>query len=261
MTIPVLSPYICFIMDIELLRSRHSVRSYVDTLLPEVVRNHLKAEVTQIRTMEQGIHFQLFFDDGDPFKGFKSSYGLFKGVRNYLACVVDTTTPFAYQRAGYFAQQFVMYAVSLGLATCYVGGTYDKKRVKAQFRAGWELPFIIVFGEDAKQTGSLLSRFMVKQIHRHDRKPIDFLIGTEEEKKAMIANDKVLASGLEGIACAPSAVNRQPVRVKVDNGEIIAFTEGNTSRDMVDLGIAMWNFRAAAGGEWDFGNPAIYLRD
>lgn len=248
-------------MNLELLRARHSVRNYSSERIPDEIRNHLNAEATQIRTLESGMHFQIFYDDGSALEGFRRSYGMFRGVKNYMACVIDTTTPHAYQRAGYFAEQFVMYAVSLGLATCFVGGTFDRRKVNAQLRAGWELPFIVVFGYEADGKDSLVSRILTKQIHRHQREPEDFLIGSPEEKERILNSDPILRTGLEGLACAPSAMNRQPVRIKVENGNIEAFVEDSNPGLLIDLGIGMWNFRSAAGGEWDFGNPAIYLKE
>ena len=68
-----------------------------------------------VNTREAGMHFELVCDDPAPFKGFKASYGMFKGVRNYVAAVVDTSFPDSYERAGYFGQQIVVKAVGLGL--------------------------------------------------------------------------------------------------------------------------------------------------
>ena len=108
------------------LRERKSVRGYTDESLSESIRNTLNAEATFINSHEAGLNFQVRYDDTDPFRGLTRSYGMFRGVRNYLAVVIDSTFEFALERAGYFAEGYVMKAVSLGLGTCFVGGTFSR---------------------------------------------------------------------------------------------------------------------------------------
>ncbi|MDE6444962.1 MAG: hypothetical protein K2K64_11180, partial [Muribaculaceae bacterium] len=117
---------------IELLRKRRSVRSFTEQSLPKEIINKLRAEITMTNTHQQGFRFQLITDDPNPMRGVAKSYGTFLNPRNYLAAVVDTATPHVMERAGYFAEKFVMRAVELGLGTCFVGSTFDRKEVNAQ---------------------------------------------------------------------------------------------------------------------------------
>ena len=84
------------------LRGRKSVRGYTEESLSESIRNTLNAEATFINSHEAGLNFQVRYDDADPFRGLTRSYGMFRGVRNYLAVVIDPTFEFALERAGYF---------------------------------------------------------------------------------------------------------------------------------------------------------------
>lgn len=108
------------------LQSRHSIRSYTDECIERSIVDKIKAEITFINTIEAGLHFQLIECDSSPFDGISNSHGLFKNVKNYIACVIEPSYPNTYQRAGYYAQQLVTLIVSLGLGTCYVGGTYNQ---------------------------------------------------------------------------------------------------------------------------------------
>lgn len=244
-------------MTLETLKNRHSVRDYDIREIPESIASHLKAEITHIRTHEAGLHFQIFFNDPSPFDSFLKSYGLFKNVRNYVACVVDDFYPDTWQRAGYYAEQFVMCAVKLGLGTCFVGGTYDSSSVKAEIRVGWKLPFIIAFGYPSENKPGYIKRMLYRQMHLKDKSPEDFLDKSEDAEQFIKANPWV-ETGLKGLACAPSSLNKQPVRIRINDGRVEAYTNSKEPARMIDLGIGMWNFEAVAKGYWDFGNPAVF---
>ncbi len=59
------------------------------------------------------------------FDGLKKSYGLFSGVRHYLALVGNKTDMLTVEKLGYYGELLVLHATALGLGTCWVGGTYD----------------------------------------------------------------------------------------------------------------------------------------
>lgn len=243
---------------LEILRSRHSVRSFMDEPIAADVLKKLKAEITMTNTHQHGIKFQLVTDDPDPFRGFSKSYGIFENPRNYMAAVIDTATPDIHERAGYFAERFVIKATELGLGTCFVGGTYNERVVKAQLRAGEKILFLVVFGYP-KEKSRFLANFMVNIIHRKKMKAKDFFEPEPEYDKAI----KVLSylkEGLEGVACAPSAVNRRPTRVflKEENGEIVPCAKVDVSnpKNLIDLGIAKFNFNFTTDTECEWGNGA-----
>lgn len=243
---------------LEILRQRHSVRSFTDEpLLPEVVKK-LKAEITMTNTHQHGIKFQLITDDPDPFKGYNKSYGLFENPRNYLAAVVDTATPDILERAGYFAEQFAIKAVEMGLGSCFVGGTYHEKDVKVQMRAGERILFLVLVGY-AKEKPRFIANLMANIIHRKKMTARDFFEPGNEYDSAIIEID-YLKEGLEGVACAPSSLNRRPVRVflKDLNGEKTpcARVDVSNPNNLIDLGIAKFNFNYATGTECEWGNGA-----
>ena len=69
-------------MTPEQLRERHSVRAYTDEAIDQSIVNKLRAEVSMTNCHEAGLHFQFFFDEPDPFRGFSKSYGIFVNPRN-----------------------------------------------------------------------------------------------------------------------------------------------------------------------------------
>ncbi len=250
---------------IEFLRSRHSIRSYTSTSVSDEIRNKLQASVTMINTHEAGIHFELHWNDPKPFEGFKASYGMFKGVQNYLACIVDLSFPHVYERAGFFAQQFVMDAVKLGLGTCFVGGTYSPNMIKTYLRVDWKILFVVTIGYPSEKAQTFLSGLTMKYAHRKNRQINDFFVETNQISYSD-AKEKMpwLEIGLTALACAPSALNKQPVRITpIVHPEytIKAFVEEESPNALIDLGIGKYNFSLAANGEWEWGNGGLFFHN
>lgn len=251
-------------MTLETLEKRHSVRSYSDVPLNTETEKELEADINMINSHEAGFHFTLFFNQGDPFKGFRRSYGMFRGVRNYLAAVVDTSFPDAHERAGYFAEQFVMKLTELGLGSCFVGGTYDAASVPVQIRADWKLLFLVAFGHEGGKT-SMISSLTAKMAHRHERLPRDFFSGSDTELNAARKKFPWIDKALRAVAAAPSALNRQPVRISLLESEgastLVAGVSDPNPGNLIDLGIAKFNFAAVAPGDWEWGNNAPFYVD
>lgn len=246
---------------LEDLKNRHSVRSYLPKNLSGDIISRLHAEVTMTNTHEAGLNFQLVIADGGPFEGFTRSYGMFRNAVNYLACVVDPSFPNTYERAGFFAEKFVMKAVSLGLGTCFVGGTFSAENVEAQMHIYERLPFIVSFGIPAEKTQTTLSSLAMKMVHRHDLKPRDFFAGDDTAYADAKDRYPFIEKGLQAVACAPSSLNKQPVRIGFNaDGNLEAFTVGGDDKSSIDLGIAKFNFAEASdAGEWEWGEHAIFL--
>lgn len=248
---------------LQLLEKRHSVRSFTDKPVEPSVINKLKAAVTMVNTHEQGLKFQVITNDPEPLKGFSKSYGMFINPRNYIAAVVDTGTPDVYERAGYFAEQIVIKAVEAGLSTCFVGGTYDSKTVKAQLRAGEKILFLILFGYEGEKSRPIAS-LMAKLVHRKKMAPEDFFTPASDISQGLeIFPD--LMTGLKAVACAPSALNRRKTRLflRTINGKecICAKVDNPDSGLLIDLGIAKFNFNYATSTMCEWGNEAPLTTD
>lgn len=256
-------------MTPEFLRSRHSVRNFNDKPLDAAAEKTLRAEITMINTHEAGMYFELITDDPAPFEGFRASYGMFRGVRNYVAVVAETSYPDALERAGYFAEQIVMKAVGLGLGTCFVGGTFASGKARLMLRAGRKLLFVIALGYAADTTQTFMSALAMRVAHRHDKKPADFYVETPDYPLA-VAEQQLpwLRNGLKGLACAPSSLNKQPVTIhpklsgsaKSAAGRltVTATVDETNPENLIDLGIGKYNFAKAAGGVWEWGNGASF---
>ena len=242
----------------EQLRRRHSVRVYDGRRLSDADADAVRKILDEATESQPGLRFTLFAGDGAPLSGLRASYGMLKNVANYIAVVVDMTTPHAMERAGYFAQMAVMRMTVAGLATCYVGGTFRHDAVGLSIPQGCQMPFIIAAGYPAAKSQTMVSGLMMRIAHRHDRTAAGFYVPTDGMTLAEAEECfPALGAGLEGLVSAPSHLNRQPVRIHMADGALRAFVDNPDSQSLIDLGIGKFNFAAAAGGRWEWGNDAL----
>lgn len=246
-------------MTLSLLESRHSVRDYTLQPVPQEMVRSLQADLTMTCTHEAGLFFQMRTQDSDPFKGFLRSYGMFRNPSNYVACVIDPSFPDTIERAGYFGEQFVMKAVSLGLGTCFVGGTYSADHVNVPLRAGQRILMLILFGVPAESKRTVAGA-ITKMFKGNRKAPRWFFDGTDEEYSEALKTFPWLETGLTGVACAPSWMNGRPVRFSIKDSSVIATVDPKVEHNLIDLGIAKYNFAAAVGhGDWEWGNNARFI--
>jgi len=238
------------------LRERHSVRSYSSELIEQSVLDKLQAEISYINTHSVGMHLQMFINDPNPFRGITRSYGMFKGVENYIACVVDTSYRSWQQRLGFNAMQLVMKACSLNIGTCIVGATFDRNNTNARVRVGEDMPIVITFGYPARKE-SLIASFARKMVHRNAFGPSQ-LLTTDTPITELSAEIK---QGAEAICTAPSAMNKHPYQLRVKDNTIMLLPKDSATFTQIDTGIAAWCFSAVCAGEWQWGDTLIWMSD
>lgn len=210
---------------IEVMRSRHSVRQYLDKPIPADVREQLTAEVDKLNA-ESGLKMQLFFDEPDCFNSARAHYGKFMNVKNYLA-IVGKKAAGLEERAGYYGERVVILAQSLGVNSCWVGLTHGKSH--AVVGAGEKQVIIIALGYGETQGVA------------HKSKPMAELCQVTGEMPAWFE------AGMEGAMLAPTAVNQQKFLICYDGEKLTARLNGRGFFADVDLGIVKCDFELASG--------------
>lgn len=242
------------------LRNRHSVRAYSPVSLTDEQIKSIQAEITMINTHEAGIFFTLVTEDSNPFSSIRCSYGLFRGVKNYITAVVDEYYPDALERLGYYGELLVLKAQETGLASCFVGASFDDAKVDVQLRAGRKLEYLIALGIPAEKE-NMIARISASVIHHKKRETEQFYITSDYD---FVGAKKVfphLQESLDAVACAPSAVNRRPTRLTVKNidGEhlLVASINAKNRWQWIDFGIAKCNVAYLfSDAIWEWGNNA-----
>ncbi len=233
----------------EAIQKRQSRRTYLDTpIAPEIIQKleYLIKEYNE----QSGLSFQFILNGKEAFQGLHTTYGLFHGVNSFIAAVGKTKDPHLNEKAGYYGERLVLEATKFGLGTCFVGGTFNRKRCPVTQNSDESLVYVITIGNVAKEKG-LKEKTMYHLVHRHTKAIEEFYHSDQSDVPDWFLE------GIRAVQKAPSAINRQPVFFHYHSGVVTAEVP-NISGQAVDLGIAKANFELAAGGKFALGNRAAF---
>ena len=220
----------------EAIEARHSVRAYKGQPLAADVVEVLEEKIRELN--EKGhLHMQLIRNETKAFQGKLAKYGKFRGVNDYIVMAGQKADDLD-ERIGYYGEQLVLLAQTLGLNTCWVGLSYSKVPGTYVLDAGEVIEAYISIGYGETQGVSHKIKSVEQVSNANDLTPSWF------------------RQGVEAALLAPTAVNQQkfffeyipardgkPVRVLVKrNFSLIGFTQ-------MDLGIAKCHFEIGAGKE------------
>ena len=210
-----------------LMKSRHSVRQYLDKKIPETVRSSLDAYAAELN--EQGdLHMQIIYDEPECFNSRMAHYGKFENCTNYIAMVGKKASSLD-ERCGFYGELLVLKAQELGLNTCWVALTHGKS--KAVVADGETEAIIIALGYGKTQ-------------------------GTAHKSKAAadVANlspdsPDWYRNGIEAALLAPTAINQQKFSFQLNGKKVSAKTGLIGTCLKIDLGIVKCHFELGAGKE------------
>lgn len=219
---------------LEAMKERHSVRAYTDRPIEGDVRKALEAEIDTCNA-ESGLHMQLVLEEPEAFGTGIFKYGQFKGVRNYI-CFVGPDDEALDQKVGYYGERVILRAQQLGLNSCWVALTFNKRKARYELASGERLALVAAIGYGATRGSTRKS----KSIASVSSAPTD-------------APDW-FAQGVAAALLAPTAINQQKFHFEYvpthDEGKprVRATTKRGTQAQ-IDLGIAKCHFELAAGKE------------
>ncbi|WP_251230326.1 nitroreductase family protein [Adlercreutzia aquisgranensis] len=204
---------------------RHSVRSFTDRRIEGQTRAALQRFVDECNE-RSGLSLALCTDEPGAFSSLLVRYGLFRNVRNYIACIGAQDQDLQ-ERVGYWGERCVLAAQALGLNSCWVGLTYSKKKVAVPISAGQELVCVIALGYGT----------MAGKPHKSKR-VLQVAPGVE-------GSPDWFRRGVEAALLAPTAVNQQKFAISLDGDEVRFQSEGG-AYTKVDLGIVKAHFELGA---------------
>ena len=109
---------------IEAIKARHSVRKYFDKPIERAKVAQLRTEIDRVNE-ESGLNVQLVVNEPKAFSTGLWKYGQFSGVENYLV-MAGPKSKETEEKIGYYGEQLVLLAQTIGLNSCWVGLTYKK---------------------------------------------------------------------------------------------------------------------------------------
>lgn len=234
---------------LEAMDERRSRRLYLSQPIETAVQSKLQSLIDSYNAAS-GLSIRFVEDGSSAFNSFRKSYGLFSGVRSLFVLVGSKTDPNLKEKAGYYGEMLVLESTTLGLGTCWVGGTFQTQSILAQLNEDEELACVIPVGYVEALS---FKEKMVHQMVAGKSKSVDQLLRSEETIPEVILN------GMRAVQKAPSAANRQPVRFQYDKGVLTVYTVDDGKFNLIDLGIVKAHFQLATGVKFEFGNPAKHL--
>jgi hypothetical protein len=265
---------------IEAIRMRVSCRTYSNTAVePDKIAKlteYLKSN-TDV-PFGSKIRFELLNFNNMNMSELKllGTYGVIKGARQFIVgAVLDQ--PKAMEDYGYSMEKNILTATSLGLGTCWLGGTFNRTGFaeKMNLAEGELLPAVTPVGYSGDRR-SVIERVFRFSAGSDKRKPWKELfyegsIGTPLTKDS--AGN--YTTPLECVRIGPSASNKQPWRIIKDHDNYHFYIKRTPGYDRVfgairiqniDMGIAMCHFELSSSemgldGLWKVKDPQIKSGD
>ena len=218
----------------EAIQARHSVRAYKEQPLTDVDAQALQEKIDEVNRKGR-LHIQLIRNEPKAFLGPFARYGKFRGVTDYLV-MAGVKADDLDDRIGYYGEQLVLFAQTIGMNTCWVGLSYTK------------IPGTYVLNEGEVIKAYISIGYGETQGVSHKIKRIDQVSNVSD------TTPEWFRCGVEAALLAPTAINQQKFSFELlpaENGQLprvlakrhfslVGYTQ-------MDLGIAKYHFELGAG--------------
>jgi nitroreductase len=236
----------------EVVKKRYSVRNYTDQEIEEEKRKKIEVFIDSLdNPFGKKVNFHYFDREDVGEKQKLGTYGVIKGAKNYIGTTIKLE-PMTLEALGYEFEAVVLYLAYLGLGTCWLGGTFNRKGFAnaMKLNEGELLPIITPYGYAAekKHIKELAMRKIIKADQRKDWNELFFMEDFNTPLSKEEARD--FAFPMEMVRLGPSASNKQPWRILVKDG-VCHFYEDKEQGysdiflydiQRVDMGIAAAHF-------------------
>ncbi len=236
---------------------RKSVRTYMDKLLTQMDEEKVKHYLAQQDNGKGpfGNRVKIVLQSAISVEGQKI-FGTYGVIRNAPAYLIAQCSPkrYALIDCGYVFERLVLFLESNRLGTCWLGGTFERHKVKVELiDDDWIIPIVSPVGY-TREKRTLQDMMMRQMAKSHMRKSIDELFVCGPNKK--IIQDESCREECEYLRWAPSASNQQPWRVWFCDDLVHFFvkrTKGYGKAlpfdiQMVDMGIILAHYQAIHPG-------------
>ena len=174
-------------------------------------------------------------------------YGLISGAWSYAVILADQSDKNYQVQAGYAGELLVLKATSMDIDTCWIGGFYNTEKIEKELEmnSNYEIMSVISLGE-AKDKKTISEKLMKKVTGSTKRKNLSELCypDFDEDWPGWIK------AAINAARQAPSAVNRQPWRFKVEENKILLYSSKEKDTGGVspylDCGIALLHLELGA---------------
>lgn len=234
---------------------RISVRTYNGDALSDDLVEKIKS---YYKLLEAEISNELRFVYIDKSKvsmdGIKlGTYGVIKNAPAFISVVFKDDCSLT--KAGYMIQALVCYLTSIGLGTCWLGGTYNQENFAkvCNLSENEKIRIVISLGYPSKKR-SIISYAMNRKGKRIRQDYSKLFFENSLDNPIESIDGMKYCVPLEMLRIAPSAVNNQPWALVKEGNNFHFFktktrlktNNGVFDIHIIDMGIAMFNFEATA---------------
>lgn len=234
--------------------ARVSTRTYEKTAVDMQTREKLLSYADSLQNpIGPKVSFKLIDKETAPNGEKLGTYGFISGATLYIGATVPDES-FAAEALGYDFEQLILYAASLGLGTCWLGGTFNKFAFSdvMQPKENEHFPAVSPVGYPKnKRVVEKIFRIKLKADNRLPWETLFFDGGFDNPLSKETAGE--YAFPLEMLRLAPSAENKQPWRVVFADNAFHFFASGIPDDSIkgirmkrIDSGIAVCHFHLAA---------------
>ena len=234
----------------EIIKSRHSVRTYENNELPKDVLNKVKTYVYEINNSKgifgDKIRINLIEKNDENKETKLGTYGVIKGANYYLTAAYDKSDGKGLYDIGYLLEKVVLYCTDLGLGTVWLGGTFNKSKFAEviNLKDNESLSIVCPFGIEADKKTLVAKMFGVNTNKRKDFTSLFF----KDNFDTTLSYEEAGEYGevLENIRLAPSSLNKQPWRIVKEDNNLHIYSDGKIDMNKVDIGIALCHIELTA---------------
>lgn len=252
---------------VDIIKHRQSVRTYSTEKLSKEIKGSLQEYASTIKgPFDAKIRMELVDAANLAHKteGKIGTYGVIRGAKTYVAGVVSKESR-ALEQLGYSMERLMLYGASLGLGSCWLGGTFNRGQFAELVKLQGEemIPAVTPIGYPADKR-AIVDSIMRKLAGSDNRKPWNELFFNKGFDVPLADTEAgQYKTALEMLRLAPSASNKQPWRVVKDGDQLHFYLKttkgyGNAlgfNIQSIDIGIAMCHFEmtlqeAEIKGKW-----------
>lgn len=240
-------------MDIkQVISKRRSIRTYKDDPISQELKEKLKKYIANVSSpFEPKTRFVMLDTDDMSYQTKLGTYGVISGAKTFICGITENAERFE-ENLGYAFEKIILYATSLDLGTCWLGGTFNRSNFAKAIglKENELLPIVTPVGY-AKEKRNFLDSVFVKSAGSDNRKDWSELFFDGEFGKPLTREtDDKFADAFDMVRIAPSASNKQPWRIVKRENMFHFFLcrtpgyKGILGFDIqrLDIGIAMCHF-------------------
>lgn len=234
---------------IDSIKKRKSIRSYSDEKLSEEIINELCSFINSnlFGPLGTSLKFQIIDTETKTTK--LGTYGFISGASKFLVFYIKRAN-INWLDVGYIVEKIILYSTSIGIGTCWIGGTFNRSNLSKNILESEDylIPIITPIGIP-NNSKTLRDKLLRKAAGAEKRIPLEQIL--INENKSVYLENEFHRNILEMVQIAPSASNKQPWRIFIKNDTYHFYLKRSkgyrklipsVDLQQIDLGISICHF-------------------